>query len=204
MNKERTSTLDAALLALRAAKLVILPTETVYGLVADAASTEAVAQIYALKQRPANKPLSLLVSDLAMAQTYGLFNARSMALARAYWPGPLTLVVPVKPGAPIAPALLAGGNSIGLRVPAQAQTCDLIARFGAALAAPSANKSGQPPPISTAQIDKDISASAAHIVDGGPCHEARGSTVLDLTGTEPLVLRAGRVSDTTGAGWKKQ
>jgi len=185
--------LDAALAALRADALVIVPTETVYGLAADAGNDTAVRRLYAAKARPAAQPLSLLVHDLAMAMRYGAFDERARALAARFWPGPLTLVVPRRADAPLSAAVNSTGHSIAVRVPAQAQTLDLLKHFGRALAAPSANRAGEPAPARAADIAPAILASAALCLAGEP-GAGGASTLLRLEADGGRILRQGRVA----------
>ncbi len=158
--------MDAALAALGREEPVAIPTETVYGLAADATSPYAISSIYEKKGRPRFNPLICHVSDLAMAEEYGEFDAVSRKLALAFWPGPLTLVVPLKPGSAIHPLATAGLSTVGLRVPA-GFAGKLIARFGKPLAAPSANTSGRISPTSAIDVEDDLGQKLRVILDGG-------------------------------------
>jgi L-threonylcarbamoyladenylate synthase len=177
---------------LRAGGLVALPTETVYGLAADAASGEAVARIFAAKGRPRFNPLICHVTDIAMARRYGLFDARAERLAERFWPGPLTLVLPLASEAPVHPLATAGLDSIALRAPrgpAQA----VIAAFGGALAAPSANRSGRLSPTRAEHVVEQLGEAVALVLDGGPCEVGLESTIVSLVGDIPRLLRPGGV-----------
>lgn len=183
-----------ALAALKAGRLVALPTETVYGLAADAENSLAVRSIFALKGRPSSNPLIVHISDVAMAKCYGEWNKLADRLAKKYWPSPLTLVLPLRAPNVVAPEVLAGGSTIALRMPAHAKTRELIARFGRGVAAPSANRSGRISPTSAGHVLAEFpDADDLMVLDGGPCEVGLESTVVDCTGGEPVVLRAGSV-----------
>lgn len=179
--------------ALAAGKLVAVPTETVYGLAADATNGEACARIYEAKGRPSFNPLISHVESLEAAERHGLFDERARALAAAFWPGPLTMVVPRNPASPIASLTTAGLNSVALRVPAAPVMRWLTAQLGRPLAAPSANLSGR---ISTTDADaviSDLGEKVAHVIDAGPCPIGIESTIVSLTGETPTLLRPGGI-----------
>ncbi len=176
--------------------LVIVPTDTVYGLAASANSTKAVTHLYALKNRAADKPFSLLVADLCMAERYGVFDDRAKALARSFWPGAMTMIVKARADAPLCPLLTTQDQTVGLRVPAHDQTRNLIAQFGGAVAAPSANLSGQNAPERFEQISPTIRHGAAMALDDGPCTLGTSSTLVDLRGQHARILRHGDVTQT--------
>lgn len=183
---------EAAVAALRAGALVALPTETVYGLAADAANGEAVARIFAAKGRPRFNPLICHVTGAEMAQRYGVLDARAMRLAKAFWPGPLSLVVPLAENAPVHPLATAGLSTVALRAPrgiAQA----VIAAFGGALAAPSANLSGHLSPTRAEHVIEQIGDAITLVLDAGPCAVGLESTIVSLAGEEPRLLRPGGV-----------
>ncbi len=184
-------TLSDTIDVLRDGELIIVPTETVYGLAADASNAAAIKRLYALKERPHSQPFSLLVADLCMAMRYGVFDDRARALADAFWPGPLTLVVPLKADAPLCPLVLAGGKTVGLRVPDHESTRALISQFGGALAAPSANRAGAPAPTKAKDIAPDIRAGAAICLDDGPCQRGIASTLVDVSNDDIKILRQG-------------
>jgi L-threonylcarbamoyladenylate synthase len=175
--------------------LVAFPTETVYGLGADAARQDAVARIYALKGRPADHPLIVHVTDLAHARRWGRFDARAERLAERFWPGPLTLVVPLADGAP--PWACGGQTSVGLRCPSHPVARELLRRFvahgGSGVAAPSANRFGKVSPTTAAHVAADLGADAPLILDGGAAEVGVESTIVDLTRTTPVLLRPGRI-----------
>ncbi|MBZ8133424.1 L-threonylcarbamoyladenylate synthase [Afifella sp. IM 167] len=170
--------------------LVAIPTETVYGLAADATNGEAVARIFAAKGRPRFNPLIAHVADLAMARSCARFDARAERLAQAFWPGPLTLVLPLAEGAPVHPLVTAGLGTIAIRRPS-GPSAELIARFGRPLAAPSANPSGRLSPTSAAHVAEGLGESIDAIIDAGPCRVGLESTIVSLAGQAPRLLRPG-------------
>lgn len=179
-----------ALGVLEAGGLVAFPTETVYGLGADGLAASAVGRIYAAKGRPSTNPLILHVSGLAMARAVvRRFPPEALALAEAFWPGPLTLVLPKH--ARVPDAVTAGGDTVALRMPAHPVALALIRSFGRPLAAPSANRSEHVSPTTAAHVADDLGDAVDLILDGGPCERGLESTVLDLNGAEPRVLRPG-------------
>jgi L-threonylcarbamoyladenylate synthase len=185
--------LAAAIEALASGDLVGLPTETVYGLAADGSSGRAVAGIYAAKGRPAFNPLILHVADLAAARRLGDFNAAALALAEAFWPGPLTLVLPLWPGAGVADLALAGLPTVALRIPDHPVAQELLTRFGRPVAAPSANPSGRISPTTAADVVRDLGDRVAVVLDGGPTGVGVESTIVACTGERPSLLRPGGV-----------
>src|SRR5689334_4593457 len=146
---------------------VVVPTETVYGLAADATNAEAVARIYEAKGRPSFNPLIVHVPDLAAAERIGLFDPKALELATIHWPGPLTLVVPLRPEAAIASIVTAGLPTIGLRVPRHAAMQALVRATGRPLAAPSANASGSISPTRAEHVLRSLGGKIPLIIDGG-------------------------------------
>lgn len=175
---------------LRAGRLVAFPTETVYGLGADSTNDDAVAAIYAAKSRPATNPLIVHVATLEEARMFARFSATAEALAGAFWPGPLTLVLPVREGAGLSPRALAPGGTVALRVPDQPVAAALLAAAGRPLAAPSANPSGRISPTTAAHVLAGLGGRIAAVIDGGPCVVGLESTIVD-PGEPPLLLRPG-------------
>ena len=175
---------------LRAGELVALPTETVYGLAADAANGQAVARIFAAKERPRFNPLICHVTDVAMAARYGAFDARAEKLAQTFWPGPLTLVVPLVPGAPVHPLVTAGLASIALRAPRGLAQL-VIAAFGGGLSAPSANRSGRLSPTRAEHVIDQLGEAVSLVLDAGPCEVGVESSIVSLMGDKPRLLRPG-------------
>ena len=170
-----------------------IATETVYGLAADATNAEAVARIYEAKGRPAFNPLIVHVPDLAEAEHIGRFDEEAQALAEQHWPGPLTLVVPLNDGAPIAPLVTAGLRTIGLRVPAHPAMQALLRAAGRPLAAPSANASGAISPTRTEHVLKSLGGRIPLIVDAGPTECGLESTIVAATGGPLRLLRRGPI-----------
>lgn len=165
---------------LQAGDPVALPTETVYGLAADASSAQAVAAIYRTKGRPDFNPLIVHVPDMASARRLAVFGVRAEKLAGAFWPGPLTLVLPLADGAQVAPAVTAGLPTIALRCPAHPMMRAVLQASGMALAAPSANRSGAISPTTAAHVAASLGASVPLIIDGGPCRAGLESTIVAL------------------------
>lgn len=178
---------------LRAGGLVAFPTETVYGLGGDARNDRAVAAIFAAKGRPSFNPLIVHVPDLAAAQRIAQFDARAVALAERFWPGPLTLVLPLRDGAGISPLVTAGLATVALRVPAHPVAQGLLRAFGGPLAAPSANPSGKVSPTQAGHVLAGLAGRIAAVVDGGACAVGVESTILGLDG-QPALLRPGGVT----------
>ncbi|MBU1375086.1 MAG: threonylcarbamoyl-AMP synthase [Alphaproteobacteria bacterium] len=183
----------AAAEALRAGGLVLMPTETVYGLAADAGNARAVAAVYEAKGRPSFNPLIAHVSDLAMARRIVRFDARAEALAARFWPGPLTLVLPVADDEAVCDLARAGLDSVAVRAPAHPLAQALIARFGGPVVAPSANRSGRPSPTTFADAVEETGPATLAALDGGPCKIGLESTVVALLDA-PRLLRPGSVT----------
>ncbi|MEM8852737.1 MAG: L-threonylcarbamoyladenylate synthase [Pseudomonadota bacterium] len=169
--------------------LAAVPTETVYGVCGRASAAEAVGKVFAVKGRPAINPLIVHVADVDTARKLGVLSEAAEALAERFWPGPLTLVVPLADGAAVAPAALAGGTTIALRVPA-APVLRRAAETVGAIVAPSANRSGRVSPTSADAVAEELGGRIDLIVDGGPSPIGVESTVLDMTGP-PRLLRPG-------------
>lgn len=179
--------------ALRRGDLVAIPTETVYGLAADATNAAAVASIYAAKGRPSFNPLIAHISDRAMADAHGIFDAMSAKLADAFWPGPLTLVVPKRPTSDVADLVTAGLDTLAIRMPKTGATLDLIRAFGKPIAAPSANKSGGISPTSAADVIAELGNKVSVILDNGSSPVGVESTIVMIDGGGPRLLRPGGV-----------
>lgn len=172
---------------------VAVPTETVYGLAADATNAEAVAGIYAAKGRPSFNPLIVHVPDLAAAEQLGDFSPEARALAEAHWPGPLTLVVPLRAGSPIASLVTAGLPTIAIRVPAHPVMRALLEEAGRPLAAPSANASGRISPTRAAHVLLSLEGRIPLVIDGGPTAHGVESTIIAATGGPLRLLRHGPI-----------
>ncbi|MGI8839522.1 MAG: L-threonylcarbamoyladenylate synthase [Caulobacteraceae bacterium] len=180
--------------ALRAGGLVILPTETVYGLAADAADPAAVGRLYEAKGRPRFNPLIAHVADLAAAERIARLDARALTLACAFWPGPLTLVAPIGDAQAVCDLARAGLDTVAIRVPAHPIAQAVLARFGGPLVAPSANRSGRPSPTTFPDAVAETGFAAAAALDGGPCAIGLESAVLALLDGPPRLLRPGAVT----------
>lgn len=183
---------EAARLIL-AGEPVAVPTETVYGLAADATNPDAVARIYEAKGRPRFNPLIVHVPDVAAAERFGELSAEAVALAAEHWPGPLTIVVPLRPDAPIASIVTAGLPSIGLRVPDHPAMQALLRATGRPLAAPSANASGAISPTRAEHVLKSLGGRIPLIVDGGQTSRGIESTIVAATGGPLRLLRRGPI-----------
>ena len=178
---------------LRSGGLVAIPTETVYGLAADATNPRAVAAIYAAKGRPSFNPLIVHVASLAAAEALAEFNAGARALAEAFWPGPLTLVLPARKNAGIASLATAGLPTIAIRVPAHRAIRGLIEASAKPLAAPSANASGGISPTRAAHVLMSLEGRIPLVLDDGPCPQGLESTIV-MTGEAPRLLRPGPIT----------
>ncbi len=176
---------------LRQGHLVAFPTETVYGLGGDACRDVAVAGIYAAKGRPSFNPLIVHVSGVAQARRFAVFDAVADALAAAFWPGPMTLVLPVRDDTGLSPLVMAGLPTVALRVPAHPVAQALLAAFGGPLAAPSANPSGRVSPTRAGHVLDGLGGRIAAVVDGGACAVGVESTILGLCDGDVRLLRPG-------------
>lgn len=185
--------LDRAARILGDGGLVAFPTETVYGLGGDARNDMAVARIYEAKGRPRFNPLIVHCADLEMAEAFARFDDRARKLAAAFWPGPLTLVLPLKPGTGLSTLVTAELDSVALRLPAHPVATALLRVFGGPLAAPSANPSGKVSPTRAAHVTAGLTGRIDAILDGGACAVGVESTILGLTGT-PILLRPGGIA----------
>ena len=185
---------EAAARALADGGLVILPTETVYGLAADAGNAGAVAAIFEAKGRPRFNPLIAHVADAAGAEAIALFDANARRLAEAFWPGPLTIVAPVRNREAVCDLARAGLDSVAVRVPGHARAREVIAAFGGPVVAPSANRSGRPSPTTFADAMDETGFAAAEGVDGGPCAVGVESTVVSVLDGKVSLLRPGAVT----------
>jgi len=181
-----------AVRCLAAGGLVAFPTETVYGLGADATNAHAIARLYEAKGRPAFNPLIAHVVDLAAARELARFNADAARLAEVFWPGPLTLVLPKAPGCPVAELATAGLDTIAARVPNHEVAQKILAAFGKPVAAPSANRSGHVSPTNAAHVFSDLRGRIDLIIDGGATPVGVESTIIACLGA-PALLRPGGV-----------
>ncbi len=184
--------LTEAAAILRGGGLVAMPTETVYGLAGDARNDVAVARIFEAKGRPRFNPLIVHVADMDMARQVAVFDSASEAVAAAFWPGPLTLVLRVNPGAGLSPLVTAGLDTVAVRMPAHPVAQGLLRAFGGPLAAPSANPSGRVSPTMAEHVNAGLGGRIDAVLDGGPCAVGVESTILSLVGG-PQLLRPGGI-----------
>jgi L-threonylcarbamoyladenylate synthase len=187
------ATAEAARLILKG-RLVALPTETVYGLAADAGNDAAVAAIFAAKDRPEFNPLIVHVPGGAAADRLGELDARAVALIQRFWPGPLTIVARRRPRARLSLLVSAGLDTVALRAPAHPVAQALLRFCGRPLAAPSANRSGRVSPTTAAHVAESLGGAVDLVLDGGPCRIGLESTVVDLSGPAARLLRPGAVT----------
>lgn len=183
-----------AIQALRDGGLVILPTETVYGLAADAGNARAVAAIFEAKGRPRFNPLIAHVSDAVQAEAVAVFDDRARRLVEAFWPGPLTIVAPVRDREAVCDLARAGLDSVAVRAPGHARARAVIAAFGRPVVAPSANRSGRPSPTTFADAVEETGFAAEAALDGGDCAVGVESTVVSVLDGRLSLLRPGAVT----------
>lgn len=184
--------LDRAIALLKAGGVVAIPTETVYGLAADAKNPKAVRRIFAIKGRPANHPVIVHIAAAEQLDQWArAVPEAACKLAAHFWPGPLTLILPRRPEVP--DAVTGGQDSVGLRVPAHALTLELLRRSGLGLAAPSANRFGRVSPTTPEHVAAELDEAVDMILDGGPCAVGVESTIVSLA-PEPMVLRPGGIT----------
>jgi L-threonylcarbamoyladenylate synthase len=188
------ATIERAADLLRAGELVAFPTETVYGLGADATNDAAVARIFAAKDRPSFNPLIVHVARSGAAERLAIFDERARLAARHFWPGPISLILRRRPDSGLSLLASAGLDTVALRVPIHGVDLDLLMETARPIAAPSANRSGRVSPTTAQHVAAELGDRVALILDGGPCPIGLESTVLDLTATVPLVLRPGGVT----------
>lgn len=183
--------------------LVAMPTETVYGLAGDATSDTATARIFQAKERPRFNPLIIHIENMEQAQRLGQFDDRALALAKAFWPGPLTMVLPLCPDAGLSRLATAGMPSVALRMPAHPVARALLRAFKGPLAAPSANPSGRISPTRSDHVMASLDGRIAAVLDGGPCQVGLESTIIGLVGPARLLrpggLAAERIEAVLGA-----
>lgn len=189
-------TIAQAATILRKGGLVAIPTETVYGLACDAANPDAVARLYDVKGRPSFNPLIAHISGPEMAAREGILNAQALACAEAFWPGPLTLVVPAHKGGVTCELARAGLASIALRMPGHGAPRDLIAALGRPIVAPSANRSGRISPVTAKDVAEELGKGVDLILDGGRCELGLESTIVSFLSDPPQLLRPGGLART--------
>lgn len=179
---------------IRQGELVAIPTETVYGLAGDATNDRAVARIYEAKARPRFNPLIVHVLDRNSAATHAIFSENAGRLAEKFWPGPLTLVLQRRADCRISLLASAGLDTIAVRAPAHPVARAVLQKCGLPLAAPSANPAGRLSPTEAAHVADMLGDGVAMILDGGPCRYGIESTVVDVSGNEPVLLRTGAIA----------
>ncbi len=193
---------------IRRGGLVAFPTETVYGLGADATSDAAVAAVFAVKDRPRFNPLIVHVSDTDAAEALAAFDDRARFLAGKFWPGPLTLVLPRRADSGLSLLVSAGLDTVAIRVPAHSLAQALLTAANRPIAAPSANPSGAVSPTTAAHVAEALGDRVAMILDGGRCRVGVESTVVDLTGGSPVLLRPGGLAteaiSVSSARWRRR
>ena len=187
------TTVEQAAALLRSGKLCAFPTETVYGLGADATNSDAVLAIYETKGRPRFNPLIIHCADVRMAERLALFSPLARQLADTFWPGPLSIVLPLRPGHGLADIATAGLDTVALRVPDHPLALDLLRATDRPLAAPSANPSGKLSPTTAGQVGRGF-AGDLPVLDGGPCKAGVESTIIAVDGDRLVQLRAGALS----------
>jgi len=170
---------------LRAGAVIAFPTDTLYGVGARAADPAAVARLYQLKRRPATQPMVWLVSDRDQAEVFAVVSPAAGELMARYWPGPLTLVLPAR--------VRSDGSTIALRAPDHDVALDLLRALGEPIASSSANPAGQSPPVDADQVMAALGDELDGVLDGGQCAIGQPSTILDLTGPAPRILRQGAI-----------
>jgi L-threonylcarbamoyladenylate synthase len=191
---EDEAALQQAVTTLEAGRLVAFPTDTVYGVAARPWDEAAVARLYEAKRRPVDRPIPLLLSGADQVAKVAIPGESCAALAERFWPGALTLVLAKRD---VVPEIVSAGPTVAVRVPALAQTRTLIAAAGGVLAVTSANLSGQPSPVTAADVEAQLGGRIALILDGGPCPEGVPSTIVDCTASPLQILRRGALSAAT-------
>ncbi len=192
MDHHASADTHAAVTALRRGEVIGLPTETVYGLAGDAANLAALQRIYALKGRPLDHPVIVHLGDVAQLDQWAReIPAAARTLAARFWPGPLTLILRRNPGVP--DQVTGGQDTVGIRIPAHPLALAVLRAFGGGLAAPSANRYGHVSPTTAQHVREEFGDELALVLDGGPCAVGIESTIVDLSGELPRVLRPGQI-----------
>jgi L-threonylcarbamoyladenylate synthase len=192
-NHDIDSLIQQAVILLQQGGLVAFPTETVYGLGADARNVAAVAKVFAVKGRPRSHPLIVHLANLQQCEAWVARMPQAAAkLAQAFWPGPLSLILPKHPA--VLPEITGGQNSIALRVPQHPVTLQLLERFGSGIVGPSANRYGQLSPTTAAHVTTALGAEIDLVLDGGPCQVGIESTIVYFEDEQPYITRLGSIS----------
>ena len=184
--------IDRAVEVLRNGGVVAYPTDTLYGLAVDPRSAAAVARLFALKGRDASSAIPLIAGSLEQARDAGEFSDEHLRLAKSFWPGPLTIVLPA--AAVIARQLLGAGSTVALRVPAHPTAQALAGRHGFCITSTSANRSGEPAATTAQQVSNELMTGIDLVLDGGPSPGGEPSTIVDVTGDRPRLVRAGAIA----------
>jgi L-threonylcarbamoyladenylate synthase len=184
--------IDRAVEVLRNGGVVAYPTDTLYGLAVDPRSAVAVAGLFALKGRDAASAIPLIAASVEQARTAAEFSDLALKLAKSFWPGPLTIVLPAF--AVITRELLGTGSTVALRVPAHLTAQALAARHGFCITSTSANRSGEPPATTAEQVSNELMPAIDLVLDGGPSPGGAPSTIVDVTGDRPRLVRAGAIA----------
>jgi L-threonylcarbamoyladenylate synthase len=191
MNNDMT-VIEQAVHLLKSGELVAFPTETVYGLGADASNPSAIAKLYAAKGRPTNHPVIVHIADLSQLSVWAAsVPENAFKLANKFWPGPLTLILPK--AAHVRDEITGGQRSVGLRMPAHPLALELLKAFGGGVIAPSANKFGRLSPTTAEDVRSEFQDEVALVLDGGPCQVGIESTIVDLSSSHPMILRPGMI-----------
>ena len=190
----KPANISKAAALLRDGGVVAMPTETVYGLAGDATNAEAIARIFTIKVRPAHNPLIVHVSDMKAIEAFAVMNERAQSLAQAFWPGPMTLILPLRDGHSLAPAVTAGLPSVAVRIPAHKTARALIEEAACPIAAPSANLSGQLSPTSAAHVAQSLGNTVDMTLADGRSAVGLESSVIDVSGDQTYLLRHGAIT----------
>lgn len=183
--------------ALKQGEILSFPTETVYGLGADATNTKAVAKIFSAKNRPSFNPLILHFSSIDMAEKYVIINPLAKKLSDAFWPGPFTMVLPLKKNNGISKLITAGLETVAIRIPKHPVAQEILLEFSGPIAAPSANKSGHISPTCAQHVNEEFGNEIGMIIDGGPCDNGIESTIVKVNDDHLLLLRPGNITKET-------
>ena len=189
-----SESIDIVAQILRDGAVAVLPTETVYGLCADAANATAVAKIYALKDRPQFNPLIVHGASISDLEQVAVFDDRAREIAHHFWPGPLTLVLPLRPSAPVSDLVTAGLSTIAVRIPANDIFLSVLKRSQLLIAAPSANRSGEVSPTAPHHVMDSLGDECPVMIAGGSCNVGLESTILDLSESQEYILRTGAIT----------
>jgi L-threonylcarbamoyladenylate synthase len=190
--KNDMTVIEQAVHLLKSGELVAFPTETVYGLGADASNPSAIAKLYAAKGRPTNHPVIVHIADSSQLSVWASsVPENALKLANKFWPGPLTLILPK--AAHVRDEITGGQRSVGLRMPAHPLALELLKAFGGGVIAPSANKFGRLSPTTAEDVRSEFQDQVALVLDGGPCQVGIESTIVDLSSSQPMILRPGMI-----------